>query len=49
MINGGKYFDQPIENNKVTYENIRKLLLVKEMITQLVVCWIIHTLKIAIE
>ena len=24
MINGKKFFDQPIKNNKVTYENIRK-------------------------
>ena len=38
MINGENVFDQPIKNNKVTYEYIRKLLLVKEIITQLVVC-----------
>ena len=25
MINGGNLFDQPIKNNKVTYENIRKI------------------------
>ena len=25
MINGENYFDQPIKNNKVAYENIRKL------------------------
>ena len=25
MINGEKAFDQPIQNNKVTYENIRKI------------------------
>ena len=25
MINGENFFDQPIKNNKVTYENIRKL------------------------
>ena len=25
MINGEKIFDQPIKNNKVTYENIRKI------------------------
>ena len=52
MINGENFFDQPIKNNKVTYENIRnktKLLQVKEMITQLVVCNIIHTFKIAIK
>ena len=42
MINGENFFDQSIKNNKdnkVTYENIRKKLLkVKEMATQLVVC-----------
>ena len=25
MINGQNFFDQPIKNNKVTYENIRKI------------------------
>ena len=25
MINGGNFLDQPIKNNKVTYENIRKI------------------------
>ena len=25
MINGQNVFDQPIKNNKVTYENIRKI------------------------
>ena len=25
MINGDNVFDQPIEDNKVTYENIRKI------------------------
>ena len=25
MINGVKFFDQPIKNNKITYENIRKI------------------------
>ena len=25
MINGEKFFDQPIKNNKATYENIRKI------------------------
>ena len=25
MINGKNFFDQPIKNNKVTYENIRKI------------------------
>ena len=38
MIDGKNFFDQPINSNIKTYENIRKMLLVKEMITQLVVC-----------
>ena len=38
MINGEKFFDQPVKDDKVTYENIKKMLLVKKMITQLVVC-----------
>ena len=25
MINGENFFDQPVKNNKVTYENIRKI------------------------
>ena len=25
MINGENFFDQPIKNNKVTYENIKKI------------------------
>ena len=25
VINGENFFDQPIKNNKVTYENIRKI------------------------
>ena len=27
MINGGNFFDQPIKNNKVTYENIGKIVI----------------------
>ena len=38
MINGENFFDQPIKDHKLTYENIKILLQVKEMITQLVVC-----------
>ena len=49
MINGEKFFHQPIEDNKVTYENIRKVATGKEMIAQVVVCWIIHALGIAIK
>ena len=25
MVNGENFFDQPLKNNKVTYENIRKI------------------------
>ena len=25
MVNGKNLFDQPVKNNKVTYENIRKI------------------------
>ena len=45
MINVENFVDQPIKNNKVTYENIRKIATGQEMTTQLVVCWIIHTLN----
>ena len=36
MINGKTFSDRPIKNDKTTYETLEKLLLVKEMITQLV-------------
>ena len=29
MINGGNLFDEPIKDNKVTYENIRKIAIVQ--------------------
>ena len=40
MVNGENFFDKPIKNNRVTYENIatEKLLQAKEMTIQLVVC-----------
>ena len=37
MINGENFFDEPIKNNKVTYENIRKIATGQEMTIQLVV------------
>ena len=37
MIDGKNIFDQPANNDFKIYKNIRKLLLVKEMIIQLVV------------
>ena len=39
MIDGKNFFDQPIK------KILEKLLLVKEMIIQLVVCYTIFTLK----
>ena len=29
MINGENFFDQPVKDNKVTYENIRRIATVK--------------------
>ena len=46
MIDGKNFFDQPINSGLKTYENIRKIATVKEMITRLVVCYIILTFKI---
>ena len=37
MIDGKSFFDQTVKNYKITSENIKKLLLVKEMITKMVV------------
>ena len=38
IINGENFFDQPVKDDKLTYETLEKMLLVMEMITQLVVC-----------
>ena len=41
MIDGKNFFDQPVKNAKVTYENIRKIepqLLVDEITIQQVFC-----------
>ena len=38
MIDGKNFFEQPVKNDKVTYENIRKVTIDEEMIMQLVVC-----------
>ena len=43
MIDGKNFFDQPVKNYKATDEY--KLQLVKELITQLLVFWIILILK----
>ena len=38
MTNGEKFFDQPIKNNRVTYDNIRKIAIGQGHAIQLVVC-----------
>ena len=38
MIDGKDFFEQPVKNDKVTYENIRKIATGQGMIIQLVVC-----------
>ena len=38
MIDCKNFFDQPVKNNKITMRILEKLLLVKEMTIQLVVC-----------
>ena len=38
MIDRKNIFDQPVKNNKVTYENIRKIATGQEMIMQQVFC-----------
>ena len=43
MIDGKNFFNQPLNNDYKTYENIKKLELVKQIITQLVICYIILT------
>ena len=46
MIDGKNFFDQPVKNNKVTYENIRKGSAGQEMIIKLVDCYTIPISKI---
>ena len=45
MIDGKNFFDQPIKNNKVTYENIRKISIGQGETIQLVVYKIIPIQK----
>ena len=37
MIDGRNFFDQPVTNNFLTYDNIQKIVTVKEMVTLLIV------------
>ena len=41
MIDGKTFFPKPVKDDLITFENIQRLSLVKKMITQLVVCYII--------
>ena len=41
IVDGKNVFNQPVKNNLTTYDSIKKLQQVKEMITKLVVCWTI--------
>ena len=45
MIDRKNFFDQRVKNDKVTYEDIRKVYTVKKMITRLAVCWTIPISK----
>ena len=45
MIDGQDIFDQPVINNLITNDNIKKLQQVEEMIIQLVVCNTVIILK----
>ena len=38
MLDGQNFFDQPVRDNKATYENIKKLLQVEGMIAQQAFC-----------
>ena len=40
MIDGKNFLNQPVKSDMRTYDDIR-LQQIKEMITQVVVCWII--------
>ena len=48
-VDGKNVFNQPVKNNLTTYDSIEKLQQVKEMITQLVVCWTIIISKAIIK
>ena len=39
MVDGKNFFNQPVNNNMKTNDNIKKLQQVKGMIAQLLVCW----------
>ena len=41
MIDGQSIFDQPVRNVLLKHDTFEKLQQVKEMITQLAICWTI--------
>ena len=49
MIDGKNFFDQPVKNNKIMYENIRKICTGKDMIIQLVAYYIMLISEIIIK
>ena len=49
MINGQNFFNQPIKNDLRAYDNVKKMQLVKEMITLLFFSWTIIISKIIIK
>ena len=46
MIDGKNFFDQPIKNDKITYENIRKIATVQRDDYTIGCLWTMLTLKI---
>ena len=49
MFDGYNFFDQTVRNNLITCDSVQKLKQIQEMITQLVVCWIIIISKTGIS
>ena len=49
MFDGYNFFDQTVRNNLITCDSVQKLKQIQEMITQLVVCWIIIISKTVIS
>ena len=51
MIDGKTFFNQPVKNNLRTYDMItfKRSQMVQEMITQLVVYWVVSISKIIIR
>ena len=45
MIDENSFFDQPLKNDKVSMKILEKLLLVKGITIQMVVCWTIPISK----